>query len=274
MTDLPISDAELSSMVARQAGQLLLELRESFGDIDPADKERANELRKAGDHAANEFIVAALREARPDDAILSEEEKDNELRLAHDRVWIVDPLDGTYEYGQGRPDFAVHIALWHASEQRLSACTVDLPAQGITRTMSDEGAAPALLPTDRAIRIVASRSRPPASLGATVEILARLLADAEINSHGVEIMDVGSVGAKVNEILCGRAEAYVHDTGFYEWDVAAPYGVAQQYGLIPSHVDGSAVTFNHMPPYVTDLVVVHPALVDYLRAALREAAAS
>ncbi len=274
MTDLPISDAELSSMVAKQAGQLLLELRDSFGAIDPSDKDRANELRKAGDQAANEFIVAALREARPDDAILSEEEKDNDLRLAHERVWIVDPLDGTYEYGQGRADFAVHIALWHASEQRLSACTVDLPAQELTRTMADAGAAPAPLPTDRPIRIVASRSRPPATLGATVEILSRLLADAGINSHGVEIMDVGSVGAKVNEILCGRAEAYVHDTGFYEWDVAAPYGVAQHYGLIPSHVVGSEVTFNHMPPYVTDLVVVHPALVDHLRAALREAAAS
>ena len=274
MTDLPISDAELSSMVAKQAGQLLLELRDSFGAIDPSDKDRANELRKAGDQAANEFIVAALREARPDDSILSEEEKDNDLRLAHERVWIVDPLDGTYEYGQGRADFAVHIALWHASEQRLSACTVDLPAQELTRTMADAGAAPAPLPTDRPIRIVASRSRPPATLGATVEILSRLLADAGINSHGVEIMDVGSVGAKVNEILCGRAEAYVHDTGFYEWDVAAPYGVAQHYGLIPSHVVGSEVTFNHMPPYVTDLVVVHPALVDHLRAALREAAAS
>jgi len=274
MTDLQISDAQLSSMVARQAGQLLLELRESFGAIDPGDKDRANDLRKAGDHAANEFIVAALREARPDDAILSEEEKDNDLRLAHERVWIVDPLDGTYEYGQGRADFAVHIALWHASEQRLSACTVDLPAQELIRTMSDEGAAPSPLPTDRAIRIVASRSRPPATLGATVEILARLLADAGINSHGVEIMDVGSVGAKVNELLCGRAEAYVHDTGFYEWDVAAPYGVAQHYGYVPSQVDGSAVTFNHMPPYVTDLTVAHPELVDYLRAALREASAS
>jgi 3'(2'), 5'-bisphosphate nucleotidase len=274
MSDLQISDAQLSSMVAKQAGQLLLELRDSFGDIDAADKDRANELRKAGDAAANEFIVAALREARPDDAILSEEEKDNDLRLSHERVWIVDPLDGTYEYGQGRADFAVHIALWHASEQRLSACTVDLPAQELTRTMSDAGAAPSPLPTDRPIRIVASRSRPPATLAATVEILARLLAEAGINAHGVEIMDVGSVGAKVNEILCGRAEAYVHDTGFYEWDVAAPYGVARHYGLIPSHVDGSEVTFNHMPPYVTDLVVVHPALVDYLRAALREAAAS
>ena len=178
MSDLQISDAQLSSMVAKQAGQLLLELRDSFGDIDAADKDRANELRKAGDAAANEFIVAALREARPDDAILSEEEKDNELRLAFERVWIVDPLDGTYEYGQGRADFAVHIALWHASEQRLSACTVDLPAQELTRTMSDAGASPAPLPTDRAIRIVASRSRPPATLGATVEILAHLLADA------------------------------------------------------------------------------------------------
>jgi 3'(2'), 5'-bisphosphate nucleotidase len=85
----------------------------------------------------------------------------------------------------------------------------------------------------------------------------------------VEVVDVGSVGAKVNEVLAGRAEAYVHNTGFYEWDVAAPYGVALHYGLVPSHFDGSPVTFNHMPPYVTDLVVAHPDIAAALRSVLR-----
>ena len=274
MSDLDISDAQLSTMVAKQAGQLLLELRESFGVNAPDDTDRANDLRKAGDRASNDFIVAALREARPLDGMLSEEEKDNDLRLASERVWIVDPLDGTYEYGQGRSDFAVHIALWHASTGRLSACTVDLPAQGLTRTMSDILAAPAILPSDRPLRIVASRSRPPATLAAAIDILSAKLAQSGIAQHGVEIMDVGSVGAKVNEILSGRAEAYVHDTGFYEWDVAAPYGVAQHYGLVASHVTGEPETFNHMPPYVTDLLVAHPLIADHLRAALREAATS
>ncbi len=127
------------------------------------------------------------------------------------------------------------------------------------------------LPTDRPIRIVASRTRPPAALARAGEILGERLAAAGVTAQGVEIVDVGSVGAKVNEILCGRAEAYVHDTGFYEWDVAAPYGVARHYGFVAMHVDGSPVTFNHLPPYVTDLLVAHPDLVDDLRAALAAA---
>lgn len=262
------SDAELSRDVARLAGQLLLDLRVSFS-MDPAD---ANALRKQADRAAHELIMAELTAARPDDAILSEEGKDNDLRLSASRVWIVDPLDGTWEYGQRRADFAVHIALWTPAENTLTAATVDLPAQGLSRTVLDEVDGPLPLPVDRPIRIVASRSRPPATLPRAVEILSARLAAAGVTEQGVEIIDVGSVGAKVNELISGRAEAYVHDTGFFEWDVAAPYGVATHYGLVPSHVDGSAVTFNHMPPYVTDLLVSHPDLVTELRAALREAA--
>ena len=266
------SDAQLSVDVAREAGQLLLALRESFGPID--GKDAANALRKQADRVSHELIMERLTAARPDDAILSEEGKDDDLRLAADRVWIVDPLDGTWEYGQGRPDFAVHIALWQPAGAILSAATVDLPAQGLTRSVLDQVSGVPELPTDRPLRIVASRSRPPATLPLTVDLLSRRLDEAGITSLGVEIIDVGSVGAKVNELISGRAEAYVHDTGFYEWDVAAPYGVALQYGLVPSHVDGTPVTFNHMPPYVTDLLVSHPAIVGHLRTALKEAAAS
>ncbi len=264
------SDAELSRDVAQEAGRLLLDLRTSFGPVE--DKDAANALRKQADRTSHELIMERLSSARPDDAILSEEGKDDAVRLSAERVWIVDPLDGTYEYGQGRVDFAVHIALWQPAGAVLSATTVDLPAQGLTRSALDDVTPPAALPADRPLRIVASRSRPPATLPLTVEILGRRLAEAGLSDRGVEIVDVGSVGAKVNELIAGRAEAYVHDTGFYEWDVAAPYGVALHYGLVPSHVDGSTVLFNAMPPYVTDLLVSHPALVGLLRESLREAA--
>jgi 3'(2'), 5'-bisphosphate nucleotidase len=266
------TDAELSRDVAQDAGRLLMDLRTTFGPVD--GKDAADALRKRADQASHVRIMELLTAARPHDAILSEEGKDDASRLDAERVWIVDPLDGTYEYGQGRPDFAVHVALWQPAGAILSACTVDLPAQGLTRSVLDEVEAPAGLPLDRPVRIVASRSRPPATLGATVERLAALLDEAGVAHQGVEVIDVGSVGAKVNEILLGRADAYVHDTGFYEWDVAAPYGVASHYGLVPSHLDGSAVLFNHMPPYVTDLLVSRPALVGPLRTALRESTAS
>ena len=263
------TDAEISRDVAQVAGALLLELRAGYGPID--DKDAANALRKLADRTSHERIMELLSAARPDDAILSEEGKDDAARLDAERVWIVDPLDGTWEYGQGRADFAVHIALWEPRVHQLSACTVDLPAQGLTRSVLDADPHLAGLPGDRPIRIVASRSRPPATLPQTVEILSELLAEQGITDRGVEIVDVGSVGAKVNEILAGRADAYVHDTGFFEWDVAAPYGVAAHYGLVPSHVDGSPVVFNQMPPYVTDLVVSHPGLVAPLRQALERA---
>lgn len=265
-----VNDAHVSLQVAQQAGRLLLELREQFlADHGPElTREQADRLRDLADAQSHTLIARALAEARPGDAVLSEEGKDDAARLGAERVWIVDPLDGTWEYGQIRADFAVHIALWHTNEQQLSACTVDLPGQGLTRSVLDAEPGVHPLPTDRPIRIVASRSRPPETLARIVDDLTLTLA-AQGMTQGVEVVDVGSVGAKVNEVLAGRAEAYVHNTGFYEWDVAAPYGVALHYGLVPSHFDGSPITFNHMPPYVTDLVVAHPDIAAALRTVLR-----
>ncbi len=267
--DEALTDAEISREVAREAGQLLLALREETGPVD--DRATADAMRARGDRTSHELIAARLATLRPADAVLSEEGKDDASRLDAERVWIVDPLDGTWEFGQGRADFAVHIALWEPGPGRLSAATVDLPAQGLTRSVLDVEPALPPLPSDRPLRIVASRSRPPATLPRVTEILAGLVADAGITAHGVEIVDVGSVGAKVNEILAGRAEAYVHDTGFFEWDVAAPAGVAAHYGLVVTHVDGAPHVYNAMPPYVTDLMVAHPDLADLLLQALRTA---
>ena len=266
-----LGDAELSRTVAQQAGVLLMALRKEFfrtHPVDSMDKAVSDQLRDQADRAAHLFIMDKLSAARPLDAILSEEGKDDAARLVSDRVWIVDPLDGTWEYGQGRKDFGVHIALWNAKAGKLSAGTVDLPDQGITRSVLD--AVKIATSKDSVIRVVASRSRPPATLKEIVTRLGELLTEAEIPHSQVEIVDVGSVGAKVNEILCGRADIYLHNTGFYEWDVAAPYIVAQHYGLIASHMDGAPVTFNHMPPYVTDLAVSRADLHPHVLRAIKE----
>ena len=269
----PETDMQVSAREAAEAGRLLLELRDGFGPVD--DKAQADDLRKRADATSHELIAARLAQARPGDSVLSEEGADDLARLDAERVWIVDPLDGTWEYGQGRVDFAVHIVLWTRDPQapgggRLSASTVDLPAQGLARHSDDAPDQPRGLPEDRPVRIVASRTRPPAVLADVVAAL-----DAELrasgHSHGVEVIDVGSVGAKVNEILCGRAEAYVHDTGFYEWDVAAPLAVAHAHGLTASHIDGSPVAFNRERPYVTDLLVGLPAFAEQLRSAMLRA---
>ena len=209
----PRSDAAISRDVAQDAGQLLLRIRQDFiaehGPI--GDKETANKLRDRADAASNDLILDFLSSARPQDAVLSEEAKDDPSRLDSERVWIVDPLDGTWEYGQNRADFAVHVALWAAGE--LHACTVDLPAQGITRSVLDDTVETAVDPT-RPIRIVASRSRPPATLQATCNALGRLLSDAGITDRGVEVVDVGKLPDhhpvpqdEINRILVDRALA-------------------------------------------------------------------
>lgn len=269
-----LDDMQVSAMIAGEAGALLLDLRDAFGSVD--SPELADELRKAGDRRSHEHIVARFAELRPDDVVLSEEGVDDPVRLDADRVWIVDPLDGTREFGQGRGDFAVHIVLWSRDEHAptggtLSAGTVELPAQKSARRTDDIAPAIRGLPDDRPVRIVASRTRPPKVLAAAVDILAAKLAEHG-HDRGVEVIDVGSVGAKVHEILSGRAEAYVHDTGFWEWDVAAPLAVAHAYGLTATHLDGSAVAFNIPRPYVTDLIVGLPSLVLDLQAAMNEAA--
>lgn len=276
MTPTSLADAtdmEVSATVAAEAGRLLLELRESFGPVD--DKESADALRKKADASSHELIVARLAQARPDDCVLSEEGADDLVRLEAERVWIVDPLDGTWEYGQGRVDFAVHVVLWTADPAapgggRLSAGTVDLPAQGLARRSDDVPVPVRGLPQDRPIRIVASRTRPPAVLADVVAALDASLRE-QGHPYGVEVIDVGSVGAKVNEILSGRAEAYVHDTGFYEWDVAAPLAVAHAHGLTASHVDGRPVSFNRERPYVTDFLVGLPDFAEQLRAGMLRA---
>lgn len=266
MDQTEADDLELARTTAAEAGRLLVALRSDFGPVDPADKPALKRLRDSADAASHELIMARLQAARPGDAVLSEEGADNADRLGAARTWIVDPLDGTWEFGQNRSDFGVHIALWHAGADgapgRLGVTVVELPAMGRTRTSMDPDPGLPDLPADRPFRVVCSRTRPPAELPAIVQRWARLA------DRPVEIVNVGSVGAKVEEILTGGAEAYLHDTGFYEWDLAAPMGVAQCYGLHITHVDGSEIQFNRMPPFVPNVMVAHPDVAADLRAAL------
>lgn len=270
-------DPELARDVAQAAGQRLIELRRDFGPVDVADRDQVRALRDAADRSSHEFILSRLNNARPDDAVLSEEGNDGLERDVADRVWIVDPLDGTSEFGQGRSDFAVHVALWQRNRalgaERLVAGCIDLPAQRVTYSSADVppfAAARASIDTDLTahrpgdpVRVIVSRTRPPA-LVVDHERLAAAFVAADIEVDGIEILRVGSVGAKVAEVLAGRADLYLHDSGFYEWDVAAPLIVAEHYGLRACHLDGTTVTFNHRPPWVTDLVVGKPELVGAL----------
>lgn len=226
-----MTDAELAAHLARIAGNLLLELRGSGVFADKA-------CGKAGDATANQFLVHALREARPDDGLLSEESKDDGERLKQKRVWIVDPVDGTREYGEGRTDWAVHVALAIDGVAQIGA--VALPGLDLV-LRSDQ---PGKLPDAPAkLRMVVSRTRPAKEAVAVAEKL------------GAELVPMGSSGAKAMAIVRGEADIYLHSGGQYEWDSAAPVAVAAAYGLHCSRIDGSPMRYNNADVYLPDLLI-------------------
>jgi 3'(2'), 5'-bisphosphate nucleotidase len=247
-------DEELAAVVAERAGEILFRLRKEKPTT--PDKESLKELRDLADRVSHDYLMSAIGAARPKDAILSEEGADDLARLDNARTWVVDPLDGTNEYGLGRWDFAVHVALWQDHELALGV--VAMPSRELV--LRSDGVYPALKPKAQgdSWRLVVSRTRPPANL-------AQVLAEVEKRTgRTMEILDVGSVGAKVGEIIAGRADAYVHTTGFYEWDVAAPAAVARAAGLHVSHVDGSKLVLNQENPKVNNLLVARPELAKVL----------
>jgi 3'(2'), 5'-bisphosphate nucleotidase len=235
-------DHTLAASLATEAGELLLRVRDEFADA-PVDERKA-----AGDKRSHDFLMRALADARPADAVLSEEGSDDPVRLRSERVWIVDPLDGTREFSEAdRDDWAVHVALWQAGE--LIAGAVALPAQGVTLATPDVPAPAAAAPF-KAPRVVVSRTRPPA------------IALAVRDALGGTLVEMGSAGAKVASVVQGRADVYVHAGGQYEWDSAAPVAVARAAGLHTSRVDGSPLSYNRPDPLLPDLVVCRPELAD------------
>jgi 3'(2'), 5'-bisphosphate nucleotidase len=249
-----LDDHHLARDIAEEAGRRLCTLREQ-GDRD---------LGALGDRLSNDYILGALATSRPGDSVLSEESFDDRLRLQADRVWIVDPLDGTREFAdRGRVDWAVHVALWQRVRGAPSGPAaavpdgvpvvgaVALPAQGMTLSTAQVPRVPAL-DTTRRLRITVSRRRPP-QFGA-------LLA-AEVDA---QLMPMGSAGAKAAAVIVGEVDAYVHAGGQHEWDSAAPVAVATAAGLHASRIDGSPLRYNKEEPLLPDLLVCRPELADRL----------
>jgi 3'(2'), 5'-bisphosphate nucleotidase len=234
------NDHEVAARLATEAGQLLLAVREELADATAAER------KAAGDKRSHDYLMEALARERRDDAVLSEEGVDDPVRLSAQRVWIVDPLDGTREFSElGREDWAVHVALWQAGA--LIAGAVALPAQGATLATPDPAPPP---PHSGRPRIVVSRTRPPA---------VALQVRDQLNGTLVEM---GSAGAKVAAVVQGLADIYVHAGGQYEWDSAAPVAVARAAGLHTSRVDGSPLEYNRADPLLPDLVVCRPEYAD------------
>jgi 3'(2'), 5'-bisphosphate nucleotidase len=241
------SDDALAHRLAEAAGEILLAIQRST-------LLTGKPLGAAGDAVANAFILRVLAEQRPDDFLLSEESAPDPNRIGKPRVWIIDPLDGTREFSEGRGDWAVHVAL---TEHGLpTASAVALPGLGVVLSTDTPPLVPHL---DKPLRIVVSRTRPP------------LQAQAAAKALGAELVPMGSAGAKTMAVVRGEAHAYIHSGGQYEWDSCAPVGVAQAAGLHVSRIDGSALIYNREDPYLPDLLVCVKELAEPLLAAIAAA---
>lgn len=228
-----VGDAALAAELAEEAGKILLELR-AKGDFE------GKALGQEGDRAANRYLMDRLRTERPDDGILSEESRDTLERLFKARVWIIDPLDGTREYGEARPDWAVHVGL--AVDGIAQVGAVALPGiDGGLVLRSDRAAPPGA--HDGAPRMLVSRTRPAAEALAVAEKL------------GCELVPMGSAGAKAMAVVLGQAEIYLHSGGQFEWDNCAPVAVARAHGLHCSRIDGSPLVYNQKDSYLPDLLI-------------------
>ena len=237
------TDQQLASRVATEAGAMLVELRDEL----VAEGIHYWDLKDEGDVAGHRYIMSALTAARPDDVILSEEAADNRRRLSAERVWIIDPIDGTNEFAEHpRHDWAIHIALWESGE--LTAASVALPTLGITFDASPAAIVP---PSTRARPLlVTSRSRNP--------YCAVMVA----NALGCDVARLGSAGAKAMAIVMGEADIYVHDGGMYQWDSAAPSAVAKAAGLHVSRIDGSPLKYNQESLWLPDFLVCRTELAE------------
>lgn len=234
-------DTTLAGTLAAEAAELLIDLRGS--DL------TGKALGKEGDQRANHLLLSRLAELRPDDTVLSEESADNKARLTAQRVWIIDPLDGTREYVRtGHIDWAVHVALWERGDLTVGA--VSLPALGVTYTSAPEPIPSAVgllgARTDDRPRVVVSGSRPPT------------FSEAVAAALGGELVSLGSAGAKAMAVVRGEADAYVHAGGLHEWDTAAPVAVARAHGLWCGRIDGSDLSYNRDELFQPDLVVCRP----------------
>lgn len=244
------TDAALAAELADAAGRLLLQVRDELGFSDPWA------LGAAGDKRANALILERLRDERPDDGVLSEEAHDNLRRLRKDRVWIIDPLDGTREFStRGRDDWAVHVALWQ-TDAEITDAAVALPAQG--ELYRSDAVTPGGTPLDgRPIRVAVSATRPPSLL---------YWMSREVP---IEMVPIGSAGAKAMALVRGDVDAYLHAGGQWEWDNAAPAGVVLAGGMHASRVDGSPLRYNQLDPYLPDFLMCRQEVAAMLLDAIR-----
>lgn len=252
-------DLAFARQAAHAAGERALAIR-------VAERWEGKMLADVGDQACDGYLQGFIRGRYPDDAILSEETADSAARLEKERVWIVDPLDGTKEYSQLRHDWAVHVALTVGGKCALGAVAlpaeeeilwgVCLPGHERAGIMGGGGFVDPTRDPDRKPKVVCSRSHTPPWVEAFAEKV------------GAELMPCGSVGFKVSRLLEGEADIYVHKVGLKEWDTCAPEAVARALGWHVCKLRGEEHVYNQRDPRNHELVICRPAWKERVLAAV------
>ena len=242
------ADHALAAKIASDTGDLLVDL---LGNPEE-HRGRWSSIEYVGDRTAHNFIMGELARERPDDIVLSEEGRDNPARLGSNRVWIVDPLDGSSDFGWS-DHWSVHVAL--VEDGKPTAGAVAVPGWDTTWA-TEPTPQPVVSRVGDRPRIVVSRSRR--------HIDGRRMVDG----LDAEVYAVGSAGVKAMAVVRGEMDAYVHGGGLYEWDSCAPVAVAEAAGLVACHPDGRTLEFNKNDPWSPGLVISRPEIVDDIVAAM------
>jgi len=277
MPTASVGDHELAHKLAGSVGEQLLCVRQ---DWQRRSFTRGMSLAYEGDISAHNSLLKELRAARSSDAVLSEEGTDNLSRLKSERLWVIDPLDGSSDYAYGSSEWAVHVGL--AVDGVAVAGAVSLPALDLvfatgqsqgkevrgrgTQGHEAQRGQPAARANQQTVgsasqqpfKIVTARSR--------IHLEGVLLA----NELEAEVFACGSAGVKAMLVVLGKVDAYVHATGLYEWDVCAPAAVAESAGLYVSDAFGEQLKFNQPHPVVNGFVVCRHELAEPIFAVLQD----
>ncbi len=234
-------ELEIAERLVREAGKLVSQYYKS--NVSVAWK-GANDPVTAADHAANALLVSGLCTAFPADGILSEESADDQSRLAKQRVWIIDPLDGTREFIDHIGEFSIMVGLAIGGRPALGVVyqpVLDLLYRGIVGELAEvvlEGQIRPLAVSSvvepSAMRLVASRShRNP-------------LVDAVCQRLGIHNeRPSGSVGLKVGLLATGVCDLYIHPSpGLKEWDTCAPEAILTAAGGVVTDSWGGPLHYN------------------------------
>lgn len=248
-TIVPTNDHRIAANLAQRAGQALVEYRESEFEKTYLDHW---DIRDGGDQLSHNLLVAELANLCPGDVVMSEEGRDNPARLDADRTWIVDPLDGTYDFPFADSiEWAVHVAL--VADQRPTAAAVSVP--GLDEVFATDSGSYAGRGNRDAPLVVSGRSN-----GYFAAEVAKAL-DGGLTA-------CGSSGVKAMLVVSGQVDVYVHGSGLYEWDVCAPAAVAEAAGLVVTDIGGNEILYNKPEPVVRGFVVSRPEYAETTRQTL------